>query len=216
MRKVRPQPGILFWIFWVLATIVGWTARRLIWQFPEFAYLGVFSLATFFANGLLIGSIHWLLLRRYLQIGGWRSWISGLGWIALSGLGWLLTWSLNIIFPTLYILVANAGFSLLTITLLAGGIGSMLTGTLQALILRRTLTRAWLWIPINIVSMAAAMFAHQNIPIIQPSLAFAIGGLVFGALSGTGLLYLFGQIKTIPSSISLPESKQRHATPDFR
>ena len=216
MRKARPQPGILFWLFWVLATIVGWTARRLLWQFPELANIGVFSLATFFANGLLIGSLHWLLLRRYVQMHGWRVWMAGLGWVALSGIGWLLAWSLNIVFPTLYIFVANAGLSLLTITLLAGGIGSMLSGALQALILRRSAQRVWLWIPINIVSMVAAMFAHQNIPILQPTLAFAVGGLVFGALSGTGLLYLLGQSNSAPAPISMPESKQRHATPDFR
>ena len=216
MRKSRPRPGILLWLFWVLATIVGWTARRLLWEVPQLSNLGIFFLVSFFANGLVIGTLHWILLRRYLRASGWRGFISGLGWIGVSGFAWLLAWSFFFLFPTLYTFAFKAGYSLLTISLMAGGGSSLLSGAMQAFIMRRAAPRVWLWIPIHIVSMVAAMYAHQNIPITQPTLAFALGGLVFGALSGTGLLYLLGQNNSSPTPFSPPESKQSHPTPDFR
>jgi hypothetical protein len=216
MHETRRKPGILFWIFWVIATVIGWSARRVLLEFPEIANFSSLYLASFFGNGLLIGLLHWLVLHRYLPARGWKGVRSGLVWIAVSGLGWMLAWSLNILFPTAIIFGADWGYSYISISLMAGGISSFISGGMQRYVLRSSVERAWLWLPVSMLSMIAGMYAFQSVPITLPTLAFAAGGLVHGLISANGLIYLFGQEEPDPISFHPSKSKPQHVTPDFR
>lgn len=216
MHETRRDPGLLFWIFWVIASVIGWSARRVLLEFPEIASLSSIYLASFFGNGLLIGLLHWLVLRRYLPGSGWKGIGSGLLWTAASGLGWVLAWSLNILFPTAIIFGTDWGYSYISISLMAGGISSFISGGLHWFVLRSSVKHAWLWLPVHMLSMIAGMYAFQSVPITLPTLAFVAGGLVYGLISANGLMYLLGQKESNPISLKIRKSKPRHASPDFR
>lgn len=216
MPRTRPRPSFSFWLFWLLATIAGWSARRALLGFPEMSNFGSLYWIGFFGNGLVIGVLQWLLLYRYIRVRAAKSLAFGSVWIISSALGWMLAWGLNAVFPALYFFAADSGYSVITINLMAGGVSSLVSGGLQWLVLRARIKRAWLWIPVNMISMVAGMYTHQNIPMLYVTLAWVIGGAVSGAISGLGLLYLFGKKRSTILSLQLAESKARHATPDFR
>lgn len=216
MHETRRKPGLLFWMVWVIATIIGWSARRVLLEFPEIANFSSLYLASFFGNGLLIGLLHWLVLHRFLPVRGWKGLGTGLTWIVISGLGWILAWGLNILFPSLIILGTDWGYSYVSISLMAGGISSIISGGLQGIVLRKSVRRAWLWMPVHMLSMIAAMYAFQYVPITLPTLAFVVGGLVYGLISANGLIYIFDQEEIYSNSLQISKSKPQHVSPDFR
>ncbi|MEK6256073.1 MAG: hypothetical protein N2C13_01990 [Chloroflexota bacterium] len=216
MRSSRVTVGFGFLITWVVMAVVGWTARRLLLSFFDVAVISQYYMASFLGNGLLIGFLQWLVLWRYLGVRGLGGLATGIVWMGISGIGWVMAWAFNILFPTLYVLAAESGYSLFSISLLAGGGSALLVGLLQSGILKKYLGHSWPWVPIFMLSMVAAMFTLQSIPIQYPTVASALGGLVFGLISGLGMMML---LRATQEDFGLPEvhaAKAKHGSPDFR
>ena len=84
----RPQPvGWRVWLWWVLASVVGWGVGGVVLGpvfgvvEPAFGLL-VASAAVGAIGGAALGALQWLVLRRQLARSGW--------WIAVSTIGWAI------------------------------------------------------------------------------------------------------------------------------
>ncbi len=175
--RERPRGvGWRLWLWWVLASTLGWSVGGVVLR-PVFGAIGpVFGLLV---GGLLVGAIggaalgvsQWLVLRRQLARAGW--------WIVASTLGWA---------------VGVVVFGLL---------GGTVAGVLQWLVLRQQIARAGWWIaastvgwtigPVIILFGGVISGGSEVLVVLLVVLVWVIGGLVGGAITGAVLVWLLGQ-----------------------
>jgi hypothetical protein len=110
------------------------------------------------ATGLVIGILQWVVLRQYLRRAGW--------WILASAVGWAGGWW--IVFA-----VAPQEIGVLTEPLLGAAMG-----TLQWLVLRRTLRQAGWWIVVSALGWTVALTGLTGQLVV---------GAVVGAVTGIAL-----------------------------
>ena len=173
----RPQPvGWRVWLWWVLASVVGWGVGGVVLGpvfgvvEPAFGLL-VASAAVGAIGGAALGALQWLVLRRQLARAGW--------WIAASTVGWA---------------VGGAAFGL---------VGGAVAGCLQWLVLRRQLARSGWWIAVSTIGWAIGpvivLFGgvigalDAVLIVLLVALLWGIGGLVGGAITSAVLVWLLRQ-----------------------
>ena len=173
----RPRGvGWRLWIWWVLASVVGWGVGGVVLGpvfsvvEPAFGLL-VGGVAVGAMGGAALGVLQWLVLRGRLVRAGW--------WIVASTVGWA---------------VGGAAFGL---------VGGVVTGVLQWLVLRRRLARAGWWIAASTVGWAIGpvivLFGgviggmDAALIVLLVAVLWGIGGLVGGAITGVVLVWLLRQ-----------------------
>ena len=171
--------------------------------------------ATGAVEGAVVGLLQWSVLR------GPFPWVPRCAWLLATVAGALGAWFLGSLPSTLMGLGGDASSAsaqepeMWLMLLLAAGMGLGL-GVILALpqwrILRRAAPRAWVWLPANAAAWALGMpviFAAVNVAYAAGSTAGAVGvmasalaltGAVVGAVHGTVLVWLAGEV--IPRSSS--------------
>jgi len=200
---VQPlRPGLRFWLWWMLATVIGVAAGMFLsfpFQFVLEAALGtevatpwttttqtlivVFKGAEGVVMGMGMGLGQWWVIRKYLKPMG--------GWVFATGLAFFLQGAFRWSLP-FDILPQQVGA---TITLSFG----IFLGFCQWFVLRRNVRRAEWWIAINIAGWMPAfalMFAPEFGQILGMVL-FAITMLVPFAVAGVGMIWLLRQTTLI-------------------
>ena len=173
----RPRDvGWRLWLWWVLASVVGWGVGGVVLGpvfgvvEPAFGLL-VGGAAVGAIGGAVLGVLQWLVLRRQLARAGW--------WIVASTVGWA---------------VGGAAFGL---------VGGAVAGFLQWLVLRRRLARAGWWIAASTVGWAIGpvivLFGgvigelDATLIVLLVAVLWGIGGLVGGVITGAVLVWLLRQ-----------------------
>jgi hypothetical protein len=136
------------------------------------------------ACGAVLGMVQWLVLRRRLSLP--RSWIVATS-LGMAG-GLALTVAL---FST-----STAGS-----VLLRGLSTGLLIGLAQWVVLRRSVPRAWVWVPTIAAGWALGWAVSRAIGLdLTPNFAVfgASGALVFQALTGLVLAWLLSQRAAMP------------------
>ncbi len=179
-------PGWRLWFLWLMAGAIGWGWSMDPSSFGEprpveiLASLPAVNVPQYLsvaAGSILVGVLHWLVLRRYLA-GAFRWALAGIGAAAAGallvlGLGWV---------------EADLGW-------IAGvGLYGTLAGVLQWLVLRREVARAGWWVLGSTVGWVVA------IP--WGDMMGPPGWALYGAITGTVLVWLLRQ--TPANSDQLP------------
>lgn len=158
---LRPV-DVRFWVYWVLATIVGAAIYLALLipvnivlmglrpiepgaAGPPLIVMGLASLITSGLMGALLGAGQWIVLRRYLAHSG--------GWIAATAVGYalpLMTGPAGMA-GQLFLDLASLGPLLLFLEF------ALLLGCLQWLVLRGRLRRSGWWVPISLAGWALAV-----------------------------------------------------------
>ena len=189
-----------FWLWWVLASTVGWAVGG-----GLSGTLG--SIQAGYVGGMTVGAagagvLQWLVLRRRIARAGW--WVPAtvlvsavVGGVIVAvgssgGRGWNVTWSAD---PG-RVVVGLAGMSLF---------GTML-GVLQWLVLRRRVARAGWWVLAGGVGWVAGaplgavlggglsgFLGWSGSGTIDWALTWAGVGAVYGAITGRVLVWLLRQ-----------------------
>ena len=176
------QPGWRLWFLWFMAGAVGWGMSMDPSVFGEgirfeigqsIPTVMIPAYQSVAAGAILVGFLHWLLLRQYLT--------SSFQWVLASlmavALGALTAWVIGLFDPEFGLVVG------------VGAYGT-LTGMLHWLVLRRQLRQAGWWVLASTVGWLLA------IPI--GDMAGPPGWAVYGALTGAVLIWLLR--RGLPSS----------------
>jgi len=184
-RGDDPHVGRWFWLWWLLATVVGAALgagisfvalAQALDRLPQAAYGLV--IGTVF--GAAIGTAQWLVLRTHLDRIGW--------WVPLTLLGWVVFWELNL----LNLLGAASGIAFIPDILHPGLFGG-LVGILQWSLLRGRVQGAGWWVLASVLAgMLGALVAdgvnaalHSDSP-----LDFLTGSMVGGVVNGATMMWL--------------------------
>jgi hypothetical protein len=184
--------GLLFWIFWIFATLTGlmvyWALFRVSgiesglisllesWIGVEGTNLRVFE---FTANGLLglleglfLGLFQWFALRRRIK--------RALAWIPATALGYALGlvgfWAAFVVITGNQLPEGNPTEWAFGLGLLRSGSIGLALGLLQWLVLRRQFRGHGWWVPVVLAAMLGSWFSHW---FLSEGLAF----IVFGAVT---------------------------------
>lgn len=79
----------VFWVLWILATIIGWTLGATLWELVRQAKLSASIVQGIISDALIgvgIGTAQWLVLRRQVPRAWW--------WISATTLAWAVSWLL--------------------------------------------------------------------------------------------------------------------------
>lgn len=203
-QLVQPtRPGWRFWLFWMLATIVGAAAGLFLsvpfqfvleatlgrsgagpWTATETALIVLFKGAEGGMMGLGIGLGQWLVFRKYLEQTG--------GWVLATGLALFLQgafrWSLPYDTPSTQVHV------LITVSF------GIFLGLCQWVVLRGRVPYAAGWIAISIVGWVATFavgavgeYARFSIESFPGMVFFAVSMLVPFAVAGVAMIWLLRQ-----------------------
>lgn len=161
-----------FVIWWVIGTFAGLVVSFLIvLPFVIIADPGSFGLryylltaAAFALVGALIALGQYMVLKRHLSVSRW--------WIATGAA------ALSIAMAAGEMLPISDPISLAVIPLIAGGA--------QSILLRSQLSRAWLWLPINLVAFAL-------VAVLLPQIGALAAWLSYAVVTGLGMFWLLKQ-----------------------
>jgi len=180
------------WLGWTLATAGGMLLGFLLTiPLVNVLDLGFARLIVPILAGILIGYSQWIVLRQYLTLTTRSEWFlaDGTSWAAGYALGLLLIQNL----PS---------------TILGSILAYILFGTIVALVqwpvLRREIPSTLTWIVVSALGWAAGLWASQlaldlffNDPVIEPVVSTIViavtSGLVAGAITGVGLVWIVRQ-----------------------
>ena len=201
MNGERAPVGWRVWLWWVLASTVGWAAG---------GYVGV-AMGEGLSRGIIVtgymgvaagvtvaGALQWLVLRRQVARAGW--WVVtgimsgavvgvlavGLGWGVsvvgrlVGGAAWGANWGPD--------WSADPGGDVGWVAGVAAG-GTVL-GVLQWLVLRRQVARAGWWVLASTVGWVVGGLVSG---ITDAAVGWAVLGAVYGAITGAVLVWLLRQ-----------------------
>jgi hypothetical protein len=198
IEKRNPLRWILFWIFWVLATLAGLVVDRLVfrgfgavgmvdqlktWIAAGGGQLKVYEVAAAAAlgvvDGLILGAFQWLPLRRRVAKAGFWILATALGMGAALALFW---WILD---PVTGLLWPRGGSiqSIFWLGLVDRGLSGTFLGVSQWVVLRAGRRRSGWWILAMALSMVGAWCLRW---FVNSGAAF----LFLGAASGVVLVFL--------------------------
>lgn len=166
-------PGCGLFVGWALANTVGaalgWALGwRLSFSGPQI--LSVFMIGATMGAG--IGLLQWLVIR------GWVK--SAVAWLAASTVGWGAGFAVGVAIAQRLSLV-EAWFGLVI-----GAAAGSLFGLFQWIVLRRYVSGAFWWIPVNIFAWTSGMFFYRP----GMSAMGAMYGILSGLVTGVALLWL--------------------------
>lgn len=184
-------PGWRLWFLWSLAGAIGWGVTMDAGLFGGTALVEIGgrlvelpNLKSLAAGTLAVGLIHSMLLARYVRTPGlWFAAAAGTVAVGLAGVT-----ALRPSDPVLAWQLTNALFA-------------PVLGTAQWLVLRREVSRAWLWIPATILAWAVALPVGD--------MAGPPGWAIFGALTGALLVWMLRKQSTRPASWPVKPSTMR-------
>jgi hypothetical protein len=158
-----------FWLWWVLASTVGWAAAGPVAALGLYRDIVVAGYVGVAVGGIVAGVLQWLVLRRRVaRAGGWV-----LASIVASAVVGVVVFGVGVV-------NADVGW--------IGGAGLFGTavGVLQWLILRQQVARAGWWVLASTVGWVAGGPAGAFLG--WPAL-----GVVYGAITGIALVWLLRQ-----------------------
>ena len=198
------------WFWWVLANIVGWGVGGVMFFYILFIALMGFGggaeagaiigraipgIIVGAVAGAVAGFLQWLVLRRQVKRGGW--------WILASAVGWAVTWAhfmggLGVVYE---FTLRTPGYELMLLMIGAWLVGGTVTGGLQWLVLRGQFFRAGWWLATSALSWSVGMVMQWPVEVVImnigliPNLTqlFVVTGTVYGAITGTVLMWLLRQ-----------------------
>ncbi len=189
MNTERAHVGWGFWLWWVLASTVGWVLG---------GEVGVLSVWIVGLVGIVVGLgiAQWLVLRQHLSRAGWWVLASTVGWVV----GLVVGGSVN--------LVVGGAVNLFVVVGLVGiGFG---IGIAQWLVLRPHLSRAGWWVLASTVGLAVGGAVGVAVggavgiavggsislaSILSLVVGFPVSGAVYGAITGGAMVWLLRQPK---------------------
>ena len=177
MPADRRRVGWRLWLWWVLASSVGWILGLAGGFAAGFAIggavSGIASQGAFGAVlGASIGMLQWVVLRRQISRAGW--------WILATTLGMGGGFAL-ISSVTLPVSATFGGGPLYG--LVNGGLVGILVGAMQWLVLRQQSSRAGWWVLASVLGTGVGFALDQ-----------VVGQLVGTAVTGTALVWLSRQL----------------------
>jgi hypothetical protein len=178
------------WLGWTLATAGGMLIGFLLTiPLVDLLDLGLARIIVPIVAGLLIGFSQWIVLRRYLS--------TSVDWVLAGGTAWAVGYAIGLL------LIQGLSGTFL------GGIAAYLLfgaiiGLAQWPILRREIPSALIWLAVNALAWAAALWASQGTlalffrqPVIDPVLSTLVisvtSGLVAGGITGLALIWIARQ-----------------------
>ena len=170
MKIERKQVGWGFWLWWVLASFVGWTVG----SFVSDEVGDVMGAVWFDSLGLIvlgatIGGMQWLVLHRHVSWAG--------RWAVANIAGWIVGAAMNL----------PAGLAV------GWGVGLVVAGVLQWLVLRLAVARAAWWLLVTFVEWVVGVTLAMVIPGCQGWCSGSVFGVVVGTLTGGALIWLLRQ-----------------------
>jgi hypothetical protein len=158
---------------WVLANMVGWIAFCFIFVVP---YWGIWLIVSI---SLLLGLAQWLILQKFASV----DWSWAVASIPAYGGAFYYVYFLS---HDHFMLIISIVFT----AILAGG------GIFQWLVLRQYVEKDNLWLTFSpaagFVSFWIAQIISNMIPGRSPSLFWILFGMIYGILTGVGLVHLMG------------------------
>jgi hypothetical protein len=158
---------------WILACLLGgWLGWTLGWRL-SMVFPGVIStLVIGGSTGLMLGGLQWLALRGHLRAAGW--------WAPASMLGWAGGFSLGVALAQYFGMVEIA------FGLIVGLSTGALFGAAQWAVLNRQISRAWIWIPVNLLAWSSGLIYYRP----GPSWLGLLFGVLAGLVTGVAILWL--------------------------
>lgn len=184
----------ILWLSWIVLNSIGWSIGALFANMVVTTVLGGGSFAAAVLGGgivgLVLGSLQWLLVRQLARNSGWWVLATALGMAIGSPLGTLtMTILMQMNHPILAVPSGSAAIA-------------MVFGFAQSLVLRKHFNKASMWIIVSILAIVASTLSELVIPSGPLSMYF-VDGMVFGAVTGVGLLWLSRQYRRIPQQATL-------------
>ncbi len=189
--------GWRFWLWWVLASTVGWLLGFLVGFIGGHAVeeiLPSYGNAAIGAGlGAGVGIMQWLILRRQVSRAGW--------WVLASIVGLAVA-------PVVGTAVALAGgysitpesFGVLVGWIVVAAVGGAMAGIMQWLILRRQVSRAGWWVLASTVGWGVSVAVWEGVAALGRAMGFfpfAValvgGGVGLGSITGIMLIWLLRQ-----------------------
>ena len=143
-------------------------------------------------NGVIVGGLQWLALRRLVQrLSGWQ-------WTLATALGSALPWALGLSMRSSLRLAQGNDEAVLGAALLMGLLTGVVLGSAQWLVLRRVLHQAGWWMPASVLAwlqglvvlVGGASLIQTGTPLWGLLIVSGVSGLVIGSLGGmiTGIV----------------------------
>jgi len=178
------------WLGWTLATAGGMLVGFLLTlPLVNLLDLGFLRILVPILAGILIGFAQWMVLRQYLT--------TSADWVLAGGTGWAVGYAVGLL---LIQSLSGTFFGALAAYLLFGVIVALVHWP----ILSREIPSATVWVLLNVLGWAAGLWASQALltllfyrPVIDPVLSTSVialsTGLVAGAITGLGLVWIARQ-----------------------
>jgi hypothetical protein len=191
--------GSKFWLQWLLATTIGWTAGLTILVLvPGTTREPILEGLILVAAGVLTSIPQWFLLRRHISRAG--------RWILASAAGWITSIALSV--PYLVVAAWYLAWSEAIPRALIGPVMGIATGfwvgaavgVLQWLVLRTQVRRPVWWIASSVVGWTAGITIFVLIPETAYGAFFGgvlLSGVGVGAISGAMLVLLLRPPSTV-------------------
>ncbi|NTU78885.1 MAG: WD40 repeat domain-containing protein [Chloroflexales bacterium] len=201
VSRQRASYDVRFWLWWVVATMLGWSGG--IWYGFFLGILAPSNVTVALAVGVAVGLLQWLVFRAEAVE------VPRLAWWAPAG-------AVGLVLPVgLARLIwgepEGAGW------LVAAVVGGALAGALQQGILRQALPHSWWWAPASAAGWGLAMLAFAAPSLVVHAGPETVGvwspfsllmdfvpGLMVGATTGTALTWLRRQIASASASQARP------------
>jgi len=163
MNTERARVGWGFWLWWVLASTVGFAVAFAVFEaVPEAVGFAV----RMAVGGASVGIAQWLVLRQQVSRAGWWVLASSVG----LGVGLLVVFGVS---PRGFVVAEAVAFAV------RGVVGGAVGGIAQWLVLRRQVSRAGWWVLASIVGFAVTLAVAGTVGGTQNrvgAVGWAVGG----------------------------------------
>lgn len=171
---------------WILAISIAWPVGGILAIILSYAVVNLFypeetNLIVGLVIGGAVGFAQWFILKKTFKVNGW--------WIVASAIGFGLPIILVVIWFEMLGHESGLIENEILNRVLIGALGGMLVGLLQIIILKPLSNKALWWIVINILAWGISS-GLTGIGPVNGMLFSLLGGVVLGAITGVGILWL--------------------------
>ncbi len=177
----RTQVGWGFWLWWVLASAVGYVAG-----FPQNFLVAGVAVAVLW--GAVVGVSQWLVLRGKISRAGW--------WVLASTVGWFVGLFVgSVVGRAVGELVFGLDLPMVVVRVGAGAGVGVVVGASQWLVLRGKISQAGWWVLASTVGSAVGFAVADAVGfdmgfIVHDPVGLVVGGAVAGCITGGALVWL--------------------------